>query len=197
LTNTTKNFITEKAFKLFSKNGYDGTGMEEIAVEVGIRKASLYSHFKGKEEILREVFNKVLDEYSGYMNGLIRYDSKKDIKQNLAVIFLNYVSYFMDQEKMDFWMKLYIAPPEFIKEEIFNRSKKIDGDFLMKLNEFFKQALKNKHTGYKNTLDTAISFFYLMTGIGMTASFYKMGNLKRTISGCIDVFWNGIKNRTL
>jgi AcrR family transcriptional regulator len=194
MASSTKNIIIEKAFKLFSKNGYDGTGMEEIAVEVGIRKASLYSHFKGKEEILKEVFNKVLAEYSEYMNGLIIYNDKSDIKKNLTGIFLKYVSYFMDEEKINFWMKLYITPPEFIKDEIFNRSKKIDSDFLMKLNEFFKQALKNKQTGYKNTLDTAISFFYLMTGIGMTASFYKMGDLKRTITGCINVFWNGIKN---
>lgn len=47
-----KQRILDEALKLFSTNGYDATSIREIAEAVGIRKASLYSHFSSKQEIL-------------------------------------------------------------------------------------------------------------------------------------------------
>lgn len=46
-----KNRITETASFLFYKNGYNSTGINQIIAEAGIAKATLYSHFKSKEEI--------------------------------------------------------------------------------------------------------------------------------------------------
>lgn len=37
---------------LFATKGFEGTAMSEIATAVGVRKASIYSHFKSKQEIL-------------------------------------------------------------------------------------------------------------------------------------------------
>ena len=44
--------ILEAAAQAFSKNGYDGTSMAEIARAVGIKTPALYYHFKSKNEIL-------------------------------------------------------------------------------------------------------------------------------------------------
>jgi len=46
-----KNRITETASFLFYKNGYNSTGINQIIAEAGIAKATLYNHFKSKEEI--------------------------------------------------------------------------------------------------------------------------------------------------
>ena len=46
-----KNRIIETASFLFYKNGYNSTGINEIISEAGIAKATLYNHFKSKEEI--------------------------------------------------------------------------------------------------------------------------------------------------
>ena len=48
----TKNEILEAALNLFSTQGYEATSILQIAEAVGIRKASLYSHFTSKQEIL-------------------------------------------------------------------------------------------------------------------------------------------------
>ena len=44
--------ILEAAAKAFSKNGYDGSSLAEIAKAVGIKTPALYYHFKSKNEIL-------------------------------------------------------------------------------------------------------------------------------------------------
>ena len=46
-----KHRITETASFLFYKNGYNSTGINQIIAEAGIAKATLYNHFKSKEEI--------------------------------------------------------------------------------------------------------------------------------------------------
>lgn len=43
--------IIETASSLFYKNGYNATGINEIISESGIAKATLYNHFKSKEDI--------------------------------------------------------------------------------------------------------------------------------------------------
>lgn len=51
----TKERIFDIAINLFAQNGFDATSMREIAEGVGIKKASLYSHYKSKDEILVEI----------------------------------------------------------------------------------------------------------------------------------------------
>ena len=46
-----KQNIIETASFLFYKNGYNSTGINQIIAESGIAKATLYNHFKSKEDI--------------------------------------------------------------------------------------------------------------------------------------------------
>ncbi len=52
----TRAAIQRVALELFTANGYELTSMREIADVLGIKKASLYYHFAGKEDILRSLF---------------------------------------------------------------------------------------------------------------------------------------------
>lgn len=62
----TKEKIFETALDLFSKKGYDSVSLREIAEEVGIKKSSIYSHYKSKEAILMDIFD--------YFRNLFEYD---------------------------------------------------------------------------------------------------------------------------
>jgi AcrR family transcriptional regulator len=52
---TTKERIFEASIDLFAQKGFDATSMREIAEAVGIKKASMYSHYKSKDEILEKI----------------------------------------------------------------------------------------------------------------------------------------------
>ena len=60
---STKQGILEAALDLFSVQGFEATSISQIASAVGIRKASLYSHFESKQAILDELMQEVLEEY--------------------------------------------------------------------------------------------------------------------------------------
>lgn len=60
---STKQKILDAALDLFSMQGFDATSVSQIADEVGIRKASMYSHFSSKQEILESLMQEVMKQY--------------------------------------------------------------------------------------------------------------------------------------
>ena len=59
----TRERILETALALFSVQGYEATSVAEIASAVGIRKASLYSHFACKQDILDSLLQSIMAHY--------------------------------------------------------------------------------------------------------------------------------------
>lgn len=62
----TKREILEAALELFSVQGFEATSISQIASAVGIRKASLYSHFENKQAILDALVQDVLEQYASH-----------------------------------------------------------------------------------------------------------------------------------
>ena len=59
----TKDRIIESALTLFSEKGYDGVGVDLIAETAGLKGPSIYKHFKGKEEVLEVILERVEEHY--------------------------------------------------------------------------------------------------------------------------------------
>ena len=73
----TKQAILEAALELFSVQGFEATSISQITNAVGIRKASLYSHFENKQAILDALVQEVLEQYA--MHSIFaRADWEKD-----------------------------------------------------------------------------------------------------------------------
>ena len=60
----TKREILNVALDLFSTQGFEATSISQIAEAVGIRKASLYSHFESKQAVLDALILQVLEGYA-------------------------------------------------------------------------------------------------------------------------------------
>lgn len=73
----TKQDILEAALELFSVQGFEATSISQIANAVGIRKASLYSHFESKQAILDALVKEVLERY-GMHSIFARADWQRD-----------------------------------------------------------------------------------------------------------------------
>lgn len=53
---STKEQILRKSIHLFADDGYESVSMKTIAHASGIQAASIYNHYKSKEEILQSIF---------------------------------------------------------------------------------------------------------------------------------------------
>jgi TetR/AcrR family transcriptional regulator, cholesterol catabolism regulator len=86
-----KSQIRYHAAKLISEKGYQATSMRELAEQVGIEAASIYSHYASKEELLRELaWTCAEDFYKGVLPifemGIDPLDKLKRMMRTHAVI---------------------------------------------------------------------------------------------------------------
>ena len=58
----TKEKIFNVSLDLFSKHGYDGVSIRQIAGKVGIKESSIYNHYKNKQAILTSILNYYIEE---------------------------------------------------------------------------------------------------------------------------------------
>ena len=82
----TKQEILEASLELFSVQGFEATSVSQIADAVGIRKASLYSHFENKQAILDALVKDVLDQYAQRsIFAKADWDQYEDAEENPAL----------------------------------------------------------------------------------------------------------------
>jgi AcrR family transcriptional regulator len=72
---STRKRILKEAEILFAAKGFEGTGIEEIARNVGIRKSVIYYHFENKGQILQILLDEFVAEGVAFKKGLFeRYE---------------------------------------------------------------------------------------------------------------------------
>jgi TetR/AcrR family transcriptional regulator len=67
LGSETRRKIVEAAKRAFSKYGYDGVSMEDIAREAGVKKALIYYYFPSKDKLFEEVWREALEELENHL----------------------------------------------------------------------------------------------------------------------------------
>lgn len=56
----TRNLVLDAALRLFTEHGYLGVRVEDIAKKAGVSRATFYKHFAEREQILAELFERLL-----------------------------------------------------------------------------------------------------------------------------------------
>jgi AcrR family transcriptional regulator len=81
---TTEARILEVASRLFYERGYEATTMRDLATGVGIKAASLYNHFSGKQAILVRICLDGMEEF--YDGALTRIEGVDNVRERLRAL---------------------------------------------------------------------------------------------------------------
>ncbi len=112
--NNTRSIISAEAAKLFKEKGFGGSTMRDLAEKVGIEAASIYNHFRSKDEILETICMDIaqkFDEqltiiekekisYPEKIEALIAFHVQMIIEDANAVSVLNNDWKFLSEEKI-------------------------------------------------------------------------------------------------
>jgi AcrR family transcriptional regulator len=68
--NATRRGLLEGAARAFAENGLRRTTMQSVAAAAGVAKATLYNHFRTKDEVARELLVRELDRLTDLASAL-------------------------------------------------------------------------------------------------------------------------------
>jgi len=115
-----RNTIIETASTLFYRNGYNATGINEIIAESGVAKATLYHHFKSKEELCVEYLR---FKNESFLSDISAFCKKKKQGEGQILALFNFLLTFFKQDDFNgCWCIKTIAEipidNEFVRKEI-------------------------------------------------------------------------------
>lgn len=195
MTETTKDKIKKAAFELFAQKGYDGTSMSEIADCVGIKKASLYAHCSGKEDLLFAVFEDVAQKYRDLIDRLFKESENMGTEDRLSYIFEQYILYFYkNHEEQDFWNQATLFASPDTKKRFFPLAGEIESSFSKRMVEILEEGFDREVVRKGQAPKMFWSFRCISEGIINTIQLFPSFK-EQWIKEFWKDLWLGLKNR--
>ncbi len=190
------NEIKEAALKYFTIHGYEGASLSQIAEEVGMKKQSIYAHFKGKDDLFLQVLRDAKEtELSSKLQYFRKVDAKnpeKDLYGFLQLV----IDLFQKNEHIKFWLRMSFFPPAHLEKEI--------GHEVIDIEEKVQAILECKFHDWINAKliveDEAITPTYAFLGVVDSILLELVyGNdekrLNDKVTASWKVFWRGISQK--
>ncbi|MGK5022329.1 TetR/AcrR family transcriptional regulator [Janthinobacterium sp. LB2P10] len=107
----------------FSEHGYDASSLSDIAAQAGMRKASLYSHFAGKDALFLDVFADALAEEQAFMQACFADEAALALQvsdgQRAGALYCERMAQrYADSAHLRFLLRTAYLPPASLRVEV-------------------------------------------------------------------------------
>lgn len=188
--------IKEAALKYFTIHGYEGASLSQIAEEVGMRKQSIYAHFKGKDDLFLQVLWDAKEtELSSKLQYFSKIDSQKPEKYLYGFLKL-VIDLFQKNEHLKFWLRMSFFPPahlvQAIEKEVIDLEDKVQGVLEVKFQDWIDTGV----IAWNAAKTPTFAFLGVVDSIMLELVY---GNdekrLKDKLEASWSVFWRGISHQ--
>jgi AcrR family transcriptional regulator len=176
-----KTLIMNVALEHFASEGYHNSSISQIAKQAGISKGLIYNYFSGKEDLLAEIVNRSMEQFSKHFspenNGPL---SEEDFELFVRKYFL------ILREELSFWrlyfqlviqkdvrehlLKPYQSPVNSVASIYANGSNTILAFASRMLTDYFISKKAGKPDGYDPILEMNM-FIYTIEGFARSTAY--------------------------
>ncbi|CAM2363029.1 efflux pump transcriptional regulator FepR [Listeria seeligeri] len=188
-----KEEIKQAALELFATNGFEGTSLADIAGVVGLKKQSIYSHFKDKDDlflsIMKDAKSTEIDYYRAHLQNSDL--SRPDLV--LASLLFGVKNLYDTDAAFQFWLRYGFYPPkhlyDIVQAEISDNVSQMEQDFTELFSSWMEQKLipeqdvETMKEAYMGILDAVIVEIVYVNEPQRT---------QKKITALWQIFWRGI-----
>lgn len=186
-----KKDIINAVTKLFAQKGYM-ISMSEIANEVGIKVASIYTHFEGKDEIIYLSIEEEINKYYDYLDDLIISLESKSCKEVLEGLLKGILNNYNSRDKIKYWNNIYLINGKIISDKTLDLIDKRTTLYIRSLRQIFENGVKNNEISAPSIDGTLYLYMSMIEGI--LKGILLRDNVSRDYVPIIwEAYWNGIK----
>jgi AcrR family transcriptional regulator len=183
--------IRDVALSHFAHFGYEGASLSKIAEEVGIKKPSIYAHYKGKEDLFLSVVRHVLYIERRRILSYFQASEGLPLKLKLYGMFEWLEQGFNESSTTKLFLRISYFPPP----ALFNEVTQIVNPFLdgltRNLTKFLNQAKINGEFSGHNIETIAIAYLTLIDGALVELLFGGSQRYKNRVDAAWEIFWQG------
>lgn len=186
-----KKDIINAVTKLFAQKGYM-ISMSEIANEVGIKVASIYTHFEGKDEIIYLSIEEEINKYYDYLDDLIISLESKSCKEVLEGLLKGILNNYNSRDKIKYWNNIYLINGKNISDKTLDLIDKRTTLYIRSLRQIFENGVKNNEISAPSIDGTLYLYMSMIEGI--LKGILLRDNVSRDYVPILwEAYWNGIK----
>ncbi|MGG4049933.1 TetR/AcrR family transcriptional regulator [Paenibacillus favisporus] len=187
-----KNTLLEAALSHFAKDGYEGASLQKIAEEVGIKKPSIYAHFKGKDELFLQTLKGALDEEGTRI--IRRYISLKDqpLEQRLKGLLEYLQEEYTRSSKTKFVLRMAYFPPSSLHDQVMELVFPFLDSMEKRMIRVMRHHASAGHLPVKDPDGAAVAYMTLIDGVLIEMVCGGMEGSQRRLAASWPVYWAGI-----
>lgn len=125
--------------RVFARDGFEGASMRSIAQEAGMRASSLYSHFKGKDDLFLHLISLAFEEENTYLNTWFSDSNPSNSQERIFAYIRALAHHFEENDSARFLLSFKFFPPY---------KHRLAIDSAIRLHE--RQVLASLETAYRN-----------------------------------------------
>jgi AcrR family transcriptional regulator len=185
--------ITETAFYMFAVKGFHETSMEDIATVLGLKKQSLYSHFKSKNEIIIAVLQTQSDRLNSEIKSHIAQYCDQSVEQLMKLIFVRLSLHFSHRERLLLWKRIPLYTDN---EGLGDTLQKLIADHDDSVHQMLTALLTERYHAFRDpeSLRNFLNSFFVMVQ-GHLDHILKFGYSNYMTEQIWDNFWFGMKTQ--
>lgn len=191
----TEDRIREKALTLFVQKGYIGTSLADIGKEVGIKKQSIYTHFKSKDDLFLQVMNRVLDEEVLSLNNYFHEKKHTRLFEKLYGFITLFRKRFMleSEENVKFLLRMMFIPPNHLQDTVIKKVLSYYNQLEAHVETVF---IENESDLSVEPMEAKLAFLNLFDGLLVELVYVNVDSFEKRLNASWDVFCNGIRKDT-
>ncbi|WP_077622594.1 TetR/AcrR family transcriptional regulator [Sediminibacillus massiliensis] len=184
--------IRDVALSHFANYGYEGASLSEIAKEAGIKKPTIYSHYKGKDDLFLTVVRYVFDVERRRILVYFQTSKHKSMKAKLKGFFDFIEEGFNQSNTVKFLLRMCFFPPWNLKFEV----AKIVNAFIEGMQRLLKKLMQNhQESGELNGVDihnASLAYITLIDGVVIELLFTGKNKYFERVNASFPIYWQGI-----
>ncbi|WP_433944385.1 TetR/AcrR family transcriptional regulator [Paenibacillus sp. SN-8-1] len=187
-----KQRIQEAALAQFARDGYEGASLQKIAAGAGIKKPSIYAHFKGKEDLYMSVLSRVFREEKHKIVQFFLRRQSDPLEERLQGLFQMLQDEYDRNEDMKFLLRMLFFPPHAIRDEVIGIIYPFLDSLERKLIKLMEAESRRGTFKVMDIHQAAIAYMTLADGIMVELLYSKPERSKKRLEAAWPIYWSGI-----
>lgn len=185
--------LLETALKHFAEEGYEGASLSKIAEEVGIKKPSIYAHYKSKDDLFMSALHYSMESQKTQMASYFNLSRNQPLEKALSGYFHWFAKESDENVQMKFILRTAYFPPLKLEKEVGQLFNPFFEDMHRHLTRLLRERERHEKVLHEEDYSKAALAFLTIAEGTMTELVYSgQEQYEKRFEAIWPIFWRGL-----